>query len=966
MEAFRGIRNSIDLPLDASITILLAANGTAKTSVCDAAEWLLTGRVRRIQPGLISPDAIRSRYAGNARALVQATATWKGSTREIERTECESLQIPTTRGVSRKATTTGKFLEQLTPEYVGQTARSRNVEEQRAEWLRAVRFFSPDGLSLLLDDSEDAERVRGLAFAELLGVGPVGRRIEGLKGVRAQIDSPRAEIKNVLEKIATYEARLKEHQTSVSAPYLARVDALLREIARFFEVELPETLAIRREALLSMRDRLASAERALEVQRTEYAKVSRSIAQYEKARAAWKKWLDEQKPALDKTANETKNEREQASQNIRQLTTQASELTRQLGQLNVLLGQTQTAIASARLEASAHDASGTFAVAQTRAQCDDAKKKHKESHVQLEQWKKFAEEFPQGQRVYVQLDLLAKQRLELSQAIPSAEDQAAVERRLRESNLSLTQLREQINTSTDQWQRWGAEVRAHSSNWRAKSICPLCGHDHRSPELLRSAIDEVLSKQPSAAPETATRLAQLESSVAELRASAVVVAERRRQFLELEQNIAVQKATFERFLAVAQERGFDEQLFRRVDASTVVGSRLRAAEETSAETSKLAERLLVLASDVERWHSELRGAAQELRAALPEQPEPADSLPSDPSLEQRIQEVEGLLAFAQKHTETLRDQSERASRSTEEMRAKLAKLDATLQQQQEVLEPLGKNAEQAKRFIDDVEESWGAISGEPLKSTSLTGAAAFQQKRSQQLREQADRLKQAEQHLNLAEQATRVEVDQSEASKAIATNRAEHAALLRVDLLRTKLDSAIDEAEKHLNRLLSTQIRPLLCAISSLYLRTQGNPFIDSIGVDDNSTRNVLRWLGKLADAQPLSTVEMSQGQRQDLALSIFLARARREKGTFILDEPLAHLDDLNRVAFFDTLRAMVAETEPQTEPFRLVLTTASSSLVRHLRAKFLHLREVNGSRALRVIELVGDPRSGIEVLNPT
>jgi exonuclease SbcC len=300
------------------------------------------------------------------------------------------------------------------------------------------------------------------------------------------------------------------------------------------------------------------------------------------------------------------------------------------------------------------------------------------------------------------------------------------------------------------------------------------------------------------------------------------------------------------------------------------------------------------------------------------------------------------------------------------MRAKLAKLDATLQQQQEVLQPLAKNAEQEKRFIDDVEESWRAISGEPLESTSLAAAAAFQQQRSQQLREQADRLKQAEQHLNLAEQAMHIETDQSEASKAIATNRAEHAALLRVDLLRTKLDSAIDEAEKHLNRLLSTQIRPLLCAISSLYLRTQGNPFIDSIGVDDSSTRNVLRWLGKLADAQPLSTVEMSQGQRQDLALSIFLARARRERGTFILDEPLAHLDDLNRVAFFDTLRAMVAETGTHSQPFRLVITTASWSLVRHLRAKFLHLREVDGNRALRVIELVGDPRSGIEVLNPT
>jgi len=162
---------------------------------------------------------------------------------------------------------------------------------------------------------------------------------------------------------------------------------------------------------------------------------------------------------------------------------------------------------------------------------------------------------------------------------------------------------------------------------------------------------------------------------------------------------------------------------------------------------------------------------------------------------------------------------------------------------------------------------------------------------------------------------------------------------------------------------MSTQIRPLLRSISSFYVRTQGIAFVHSIGVDPS--RNVLRWLGQLADAKPLSAVEMSQGQRQDLALSIFLARARRERGTFILDEPLAHLDDLNRVAFFDTLRAMVAEIKTHAQPFRLVITTASWSLVRHLRAKFFHVKQVNGNLPLRVLELAGDPRSGIDVRAP-
>jgi hypothetical protein len=350
---------------------------------------------------------------------------------------------------------------------------------------------------------------------------------------------------------------------------------------------------------------------------------------------------------------------------------------------------------------------------------------------------------------------------------------------------------------------------------------------------------------------------------------------------------------------------------------------------------------------------------------LPIQPGTSESLPSDPSLQERFRDFEALLALAQAQAETLRQQTERANRSAEEMRAKLPTFEATIRHLQESWQPLAMNADDLRKLIERVDESWRAISGEPLDSASLLRIEALQQQRSEQLREQEARLGQADQYLGLAEQAMRDEVNRSEESRAIATLRAEHAALLRVDLLRTRLDSAIEEAERQLNRLLSTQIRPLLCSISSLYLRMQGNPFIDSIGVDDDPDRNVLRWLGRLADAQPLSALEMSQGQRQDLALSIFLARARRERGTFILDEPLAHLDDLNRVAFFDTLRAMVAETSTHPQPLRLVITTASWSLVRHLRAKFFHLREVNGSSTFRVLELAGDPRLGIDVRQP-
>jgi hypothetical protein len=408
----------------------------------------------------------------------------------------------------------------------------------------------------------------------------------------------------------------------------------------------------------------------------------------------------------------------------------------------------------------------------------------------------------------------------------------------------------------------------------------------------------------------------------------------------------------------------DEPLFARVDAGEVVASRCRTAEEAAAADQELAKAAAARCEDAERWHTELTLAAQTLRAALPLPPGTSESLPSDPSLTDRLRQIEALILSAQTQAEALRVQTEQASRAVEEERAKLPTLDAAIRQQQEAMGPLTKTADDARKVVDAIDQSWRAVSAETLDSLAIQRVTDQQQQRAEQIRQHGDRLTQAEQHFALAEQATRDETDRSEAGKALAASKAEHSALLRIELLRTKLDSAIEAEVQQLNRLLSTQIRPLLRAISSFYLRTQGNPFIDSIGVDPD--RNVLRWLGQLVDANALSAVEMSQGQRQDLALSIFLARARRDRGTFILDEPLAHLDDLNRVAFFDTLRAMVAETNADLAPFRLVITTASWSLVRHLRAKFAHVAPANGSPALRVLELVGDPRSGIEVRHPT
>ena len=97
------------------------------------------------------------------------------------------------------------------------------------------------------------------------------------------------------------------------------------------------------------------------------------------------------------------------------------------------------------------------------------------------------------------------------------------------------------------------------------------------------------------------------------------------------------------------------------------------------------------------------------------------------------------------------------------------------------------------------------------------------------------------------------------------------------------------------------------------------------------------------------------------MALAIFLARAYGLGGTFFLDEPMMHLDDMNRVGLLDVLRAIAIEC--QTD-MNLVITTANRNFARHMIEKFSRLTNSKklGENVpmLRVIELAGNARSGV------
>lgn len=183
--------------------------------------------------------------------------------------------------------------------------------------------------------------------------------------------------------------------------------------------------------------------------------------------------------------------------------------------------------------------------------------------------------------------------------------------------------------------------------------------------------------------------------------------------------------------------------------------------------------------------------------------------------------------------------------------------------------------------------------------------------------------------------------------------------LALIDRRRGELNHAVSLLREAKETFIKQQIQPLCKVITALYRRAQSNAFLTEIGTDKDSETH--KWTALVENLRLESIAQLSQGQRQDLALAIFLARARDLRGTFILDEPLLHLDDLNRVALLDVFRVLVAE--PAEQPIRFIITTASNALVRHFREKFSLIRFNGHEPSLRILRLSGNPQNGVSVI---
>jgi DNA repair exonuclease SbcCD ATPase subunit len=129
-------------------------------------------------------------------------------------------------------------------------------------------------------------------------------------------------------------------------------------------------------------------------------------------------------------------------------------------------------------------------------------------------------------------------------------------------------------------------------------------------------------------------------------------------------------------------------------------------------------------------------------------------------------------------------------------------------------------------------------------------------------------------------------------------------------------------------------------AILQAFLRIQSPREFDDIdfGASARNRNGTSFALKRKSDGRWASLSEVSTGQRSALALAIFLAlnlSAETAPPLLLLDDPIAHADDLNLLSFFDYLRALVVQGSRQ-----VVFATADEKMAYLFKSKFSFLEQ--------------------------
>ncbi|HHT0251500.1 TPA: AAA family ATPase [Raoultella ornithinolytica] len=910
IQNFRGIPGRLELDLSAPLTVITAANGSGKSSVCQAIEWLLTGESENV-----SGDSLRCKW-GKGETYVRATCLLGDELTEIVRTPDILFKTGPRKD---KRLSDSDLLKLLTPNETGVGSRADTRQRVKSDWLRGSRWLYSNAMSLLVDN--DFAEQRRQIFANILGYGHLLPMQNSLRIYESNLPTDR-KLKNEHEEL-TKKIDLLEKSVAADDGIQSLIVKNLADISALTGFELPETalpekqceaasvfLEQRQGALSSREKHLLSVKAGWQTLAGHKEQEAINTAVAQKAHQQLELYSATEKQLRQSLAT-VADELEKLQQTVRETENNLSKLSdweKLAKQVSEITGVPKDVIdiplLHFTLPESALDletCSAQYAAWQKLSTSYDIWAKTSETIAILEEIVKKAPD--------------ENSLLQLHQTVQGA----------RRESLQLSEAFKTVSTSLEQLQASGMElVKANHAD-----DCPLCGQNYYLHDKLVEQLLKVSGKTDIAVQQARNVLLQAQERETQAISLYNDAKKRQQDALQARNDILRLQRETENIVADSGIRKWRENVgFRELGVELF---------PSLARTQ--------LSVEIIRFITLLQAIAQ------------TEAIPLKGVLSEQIQQAKNLL-------------SARLTKNGESVNNRTSKRDAFAEQQK-------NNDEKIARLQKEIAEDEKASAQRLAVTTTLINSwyflaqdnsvdAEILNRINEEIITESYVLESAKEYLGKARAALKVSTD-------IALLNVLRQKLQQVEqkiLNRQKcVDTAVRTREhwdNHIRDVATKSLNRLLLPASELFSRMHANEVYQALSMGQKE--GAFCWEAVMSTAPtgqpPLSDASeqiatlnaqthFSQGQRQDLALSLFLARARTLGGSFFLDEPVAHLDDLNRVAMMDIFRMLTA-SEPG---MNLVLTTASNGLRRHLRQKF---SSESCKDNLRIITLEGNPLRGV------
>jgi DNA repair exonuclease SbcCD ATPase subunit len=931
VDAFRGISNPIDFDFSAPLTLVYAPNGTGKTTLCEAAEWLLTGQVDRLRDkGQFDAAVLQSRFNPDRPNPVADAEIVVGDKPHRLKREAKASQ----QGAQLDGTEVGptELLAMLAPSAAAEESNHIRANSLRQSWLRGTRILTSEALAALVDSDEGTIDRRTQVFADIFGIRHLLEAEKQLEIFARDMGGHERRLAQDVGAIQSELDRLKQELEAAPSLGPDTVDTLLSSAGKLIGLTLPDE----RNGGGTVPDRLQQA--SAEIGRREH----RLAAQAEAIEAAAAEW-DIRSEAERRVKDLERTEAEQAPlletqmANEKLASARLAELSARretiaLRARSLAAGQDSVVQHISDLIAAANDIPSSFgfpltlgsiptAVPETRMTEDGIELMRAELRDVLDEIRSAGE---RAER----LSSLQTERERIAPLLLTEEALGALRQRVNELEAAASDAANRLSAIAGPLatlQSAGRELFAHEHS-HSDDECPLCGHEWPSASALRNAVQKTLASVPEverSAQQALSAANEAARSAKQQLRNAVTLSDQGRilnaEISKIQRETDVLRDRLNRLNVPPQDPiGSINALFARLATATA---------------------FLSLTSEFDR-----------LKFALPDLPD--SILPTDVSLtelaDQVATELTRLKTSADLQLAELAQQHDKGVEERDKLRNEIAVLTESLTGTREELAGL-------RRQLARLKQLWAAA------APDLEWSDASLAKVRADVTERQTHTQQAASQVAAATKAWESETRRMRFEELAQKLRPLQAKLETVRARIGGAKAASRTFHDGYNEITQRQMNDLIRAVNPLFARMHGNQVVDAIL--PGKKVEPLRWAASAGDEQLDPSRDFSQGQRQDLALAFFLARARSLGGTFFLDEPITHLDDLNRVGLLDIFRATVMES---SLTMNMVITTASKTLARHLVEKFSSIRTVHTSagetRPLRVIELDGNGRIGVQM----